>query len=198
MKKQQKRGQFFLIAALIIILIVGSFFAFRNRINVFYSGDFVISLKKQLSEESSVVIDYGLVTRDDKLEDFLGKFSSSYLSQNPELEFIFFYGKGSNLSVLNLAKKPMNISVGSNNYLVDSVSREGTIQIGRSGTNVNIDLRAQQIKEKILSINLGSMPEKKIKFKVDEVLYEIPLDKYKNFYFVIKKEKDEEKHVVIE
>ncbi|MEM4181599.1 MAG: hypothetical protein QXX68_00345 [Candidatus Pacearchaeota archaeon] len=198
MKKKQKRGQFFLIAALIIILIAGSLFAFRNRVNVFYSSDFVISLKNQLSEESSVVIDYGLITRDDKLEDFLGKFSSSYLSQNPDLEFIFFYGKGSNLSVLNLAKKGINISVEGNNYFVDNVQREGAIQIGRSGANVNIDLRAQQIKDKIFSIKLGGIPEKKIRFRVDDIPYEIPLDKYKNFYFVIKREKDEERHVAIE
>ncbi|MEM4605844.1 MAG: hypothetical protein QW103_02310 [Candidatus Pacearchaeota archaeon] len=195
----QKRAQFFLLGAIVIVTILFSFFIYQNRIKYLSSDDKIISLKEQFKEESSVVIDYGVANRQDKLKDFLGKMVAEYFSKNPDLELIFFFGNDTHINVLNLAKEKVDIYIDNVNYEAENVPRNTDISLGQGGISIqNINLDDAFIKSYILVLPHPAKQQEKLLFIINETNYNLKLDKYKNFYFLIKLNEMEKTDVVIE
>lgn len=193
---KNKRGQFFLIAALVIIVTLSSIMIYQNRVKTRPLDDKIVSLANQISAESSVVIDYGVANNEEKLKDFLGDFSSDLLSTNPNVGLIFFFGNKTDINILNLANETINVSIEGTNYEVPNVEKTVNVGIGGGGISFNIDLDDENIKKAIVTVPFP-YSQTKVTFSISGILYEILLDKYKNFYFVIKKEEGGETDVRI-
>ena len=89
----EKRGQFYLIAA---IIIVGLLISFITVFNYSKKEENVIvnDLENELKIESQKVLDYSFVSGDDKISQF-GKDYSSYIGN--EIEIHFITGKDPNI-----------------------------------------------------------------------------------------------------
>jgi hypothetical protein len=195
----QKRGQFFILAAVIIVSVIVGISVYSNKVLFQDSRGGVYSLKQEVSQETSNVIDYGLYKRDDKLEDFIQKMSGNLLERESSgLDLIFFYGNSSQLNVLNLGEENLTMSHGTppTTTIIPGVKKNVTAQVslGGVGVGINIDLIKLRAENLIKTIALNVAGDK-ISFKVNEAGFDLPLNSNKDFYFVIKREVGEELYV---
>lgn len=86
MKRDDSRGQFYLLAAIVIIGIIIGFVAILNY-SKRTSQIRIYDLAEELEIESEAVLDYSKKTDDDKVEDFTSKFDA-YAGDNPEIYYI--------------------------------------------------------------------------------------------------------------
>ena len=91
-----KRGQFYLVAALAIISIVIGMASMANSSRTTAGYKTIYEIEEELVIESEQVLDYGLVNNLDTITlmtDFTETFSNSF----NEIEFYFIFGKTANL-----------------------------------------------------------------------------------------------------
>lgn len=90
MKKREKKGQIYLIATIIIVGLVISLVVvlnYSNRANFSNAEE----VAKELSIEGEKVLDYGLVTSDDRFEDFSRDYSA-YVGEGKDIYYILVDG----------------------------------------------------------------------------------------------------------
>jgi len=86
MKGWNKRGQFYLLAAIIVIGVIVGFVAILNYSSK-TSTTTIYDLGRNLEIESEAVMDYSKSTGNDEVGDFTSKFDT-YLGQNAEVYFV--------------------------------------------------------------------------------------------------------------
>jgi len=167
----KKRGQFYLLAAIVIIALLIGFASLTNYISK--KGEVKIyDLKEELGIESGQVLDYGTYGRY-STEDFnklLENFTRTYTDfagAGKELYFVFGNKDGINVATYS------EVSTG-------SIS----LNIG-GGQSIIID-----IKENEYNITKVNNPEKedKIRILIGNIPYDIELTEGQNFYFIISQE----------
>ncbi len=189
-----KRGQFFLLAAIILISLIAGIFLYSNQVFLQESKGGIESLKQEVAGETGAVIDYGLYKGEDKLEDFIGQMSGNLLTRNsPDL--IFFYGNGTQLKVLNLGENNITYDLSGTEEVCPGIKQNVTTTIGVAGfeAGIRVDLTTLEASNLVCIVPLNSL--EKIEFKVNGTDYTIPLNTGKNFYFVIKKEQGTDVYV---
>ena len=170
-----KKGQFFLIAAIVRILIVLGFYGVRNSIKGDVGSNRIYDLKDELNVESASVVDYGLYSNNNTkglLDDFTNKYSS-------------FTGSGKNLYFVFGDEREIIVK-GQEEVLTGSVG----VQIGETTTTIPT-FENRQFRQSITGI-IGN----KVTVKVGEQSYDFTLNPNQNFYFVISQETGGGKKVV--
>lgn len=114
----KKRGQFFILTAVIMISILSGFSLYTNKIISTDDSTDIDFIARELKEEGNLVIDQGIMSGTENLEEFVEQVSENLRKRIPSLEMIFIYRVGENLKVLNLAKEDVNLTVGSNNKTI--------------------------------------------------------------------------------
>lgn len=98
---QNKRGQFYLIAAIIIVVVLASFATLTTYATVKQSPKTINNLGEDLQEEGPRIIDYGIYTEDDimrVLNNFSkDEFAPYFLQLTEDANLIFIYGNKTNL-----------------------------------------------------------------------------------------------------
>jgi hypothetical protein len=192
---KQKRGQFFILAAVLIVSVVIGMALYVNQVYLQETPENIVSLRDELGEESRMVIDYGLYRGDDKV---FGEFveemvKNIYQYRDSKLDLVFIYGNKTTLKVLNFGED-MNISVDNSKTLVPtSKTRSLPIGVG-AGTGVNPNL------EDIVPtlIPLGDNGNNQITFTINNVQHSMKMTpSLQNFYFVIKREEGEHIDVAV-
>jgi len=97
MKRCDKRGQFYLIAALAIISILIGIATITNKSDARESPKIIYGWKEELDIESSYVLDY-LAANDINRDELLENFTRSFSNYSTETEFYFIYGEGEDLN----------------------------------------------------------------------------------------------------
>jgi hypothetical protein len=169
----KKRGQFYLIAAIVIIgfligLSVVTNYVVEHR-ESFQSQD----LSEELKLESQNIINSG-ISQDRNIELLVKEFAeqyAGYLGQGQDV--IFVYGNEETLDQGYL------------NYVsLFQVQNSVSLNIGNSRSEVSVDVR--QIKsDKIMGLTLTSGDQ--VTISIDDVNYDFDLRQGENFYFVVKK-----------
>ena len=171
----KKRGQFYLLAAIIIISIIIGFAAVSNYskkktdVKLYDLGD-------ELGIEGGEVLDYGVydpnsLTTIELLEDFTGKFSE-YAGEEKDIYFVF-----GDSEIIYLATWE-EINTGS-----ISIGGVGLSQTGRGYNLAKISPPESPVKVEMKDKE-GNINE-----------YEFELRPGDNFYFILSQEVGEEKHV---
>ena len=170
MKRGDKKGQFYLIAAIIIIAVVVGFVtifnysARRDSVKIYDFGE-------ELGIESQNVLDYGTynegtVDMDVLLEDFIESYVD-YAGEGKNLYFLF--GDFDNIKIIAYQELEESVSVdGSEIGIMDGMGEE---------------------------MHTPSADEKVV-IEIDDVEYDFKLNEGENFYFVISQEIEGEKYVV--
>lgn len=173
---KNKRGQFYLLAAVIIIVVIlafalsSNFLQDKNPVKLYDLGE-------ELGIESESVLNYGTFNEDSKIENFTGLYSE-YAGDDKELYFV--YGNEETIKV-----------AGFRDVIVGTVS----IKLGGSGSGQEFSHSKFTTKEHQreqgttqIRILIGE--------KENQKEYVIELEPGENFYFIISQELDGEQHVV--
>lgn len=170
---RNKRGQFYLIAALIIIVILGSFATlfFSNQKD--YSSN-IYDLREELNIESEKVLDYGTYNsyNSKKITKLLENFSANYADYKGQgKSLIFVYGNEKEIYQLTY----------------DEANR-GTVGLG---DRIKLDIKGKKENKERLKINEKSV---KVKFS-DNLTREVQISEGENFYFILSEKKENETYI---
>ena len=174
MKKGNKKGQFYLVAAIVIISIIVGFAVVQNyarskpRITVY-------DLAKELNIEGWKVTEYGIVQMEDKRQNFSGKYEQ-YAGEG--LKMFFIYGDAGEIRVFESNRSDEGkIYLGSVGTAIT-----GTRLVNRSAEFTDIDTNNQKITVK----------------NVEGKDYDFELKEGENFYFIIIEKIGDEVYVAAE
>lgn len=163
-----KRGQFFLIAALVIAGIIITLTTINISTRTSSTNTAIYDLSKEIDYESSSLIDYGVFEGDSsvinaKLEALIANYSAA----NPYTNITFLYGTKDSLTIFGGTYGP-----------------KSTGSVGTGGTWV---LQVQNSIEPINVLNPSSSNKKEIQLP-DKTVITIDFKEGQNFYLVLKKQ----------
>jgi len=171
-----KGGQFFLVAAIVIILILiglASIYTFVNtsKEDVTFQG-----LSDELNYESAQVIDNGIFNNlnQEQINQNIRNLTSFYALSNPESDLIFLYGN----------KKEVTILIYNNSEL-------GNIGISSGGTSA-----LEPVSTRRTFITETFEPDSdEVSISLKDGTYYFQIREGQNFYIIIKKQRGDE-HIV--
>jgi hypothetical protein len=189
---KQKRGQFFILAAVIIVSLLAGIFFYANQTFLQESAGGVYSLKEEIAGETDRVIDYGVYNGESHLEGFIQNMSTSLISRTPDLELVFFYSDGTNLNILNRGESNVTFVDSTNQrHNVPGISREDRAEIGFGNTRVGVE---SPVLVSITPVSLAVVGDN-LEYTIGENTFSSKLLDGENFYFVIRKQIGEELYV---
>jgi len=174
---RNKRGQFFILAAMIIIGVVVSLATAVNSIEVGNDNEAFYDLAlREVGPETKRVLDYGVfntVDTNSLIEDFLTEYAN-YIAKE---EVLFVYGDRGGVNFTGLS------------FIAESVGQVGIFTGGIPET-----VTIQGTTEDTAVVLYDNINEK-ITVEINGIFYEFNLRDGQNFFFVIIKEENDEKFV---
>jgi hypothetical protein len=175
---EEKYGQFYLLAAVIIISVIIGFAVVGNYFVRKSEPVRVFDLSKELNLEAGKVIDHTLYnpgerTPSEIIKDFVTKYSGTYLS-GPGQSVIFVFGSVIG-STINLEAVKVEQGVTG----VVGV----TFQSGSGGSGITVT----QLKATNTPVFIEG---NKLQIEFDNIIYTFDLQQGQNFYFVISEESE--------
>ncbi len=177
---KNKRGQFYIVAAIVIVLILGGIASIKTYAIVKPKPKTIYDLSSELKEETSRIVDYGIYNEDENLssvlDDFIETEFASYFFQKTEnAEIILIYGNRENLFAVQYDEESL-----------------GTIS-ATIGTGTIDWTSLEEVSNKIpIEISPG---EDVVEVNFQNKTYEFDLMENEMFYFVIVEERDGEVYV---
>jgi len=169
-----KKGQFFLIAALVIIGIILGLATRYNTVKVSEEDRTVYDLSNEILFEATQVIDNGIFKEIDEgtISDRIENLTDFYSNRNPDSDIIVVYGNKRSLTVIFYNKTEtgsIGITIG-NPVVFQTFTKDKLKRDGLTGEDVTVDLGL-------------------------ETTYDFTLRPGQVFYIIIKKEKSGERFV---
>ncbi len=179
-----KRGQFFLIATVIITGIILSVSAIKNTAYAISEETQVYDLSKELSFESYYVIDYGTFNTlpQTQTQEYLSNLTSSYAKINPENEILTIYGDEKNIQIVQHQNIPT-----------------GSVGIGTQNTIINQQI-TKTAKKRPTALTFAGKSGKTLRVVLDDtknISYDFVLKKGQNLFLVVKKQRGDEQTIAI-
>lgn len=175
-----KRGQFFLLMAFIIIIAFVGLGTVYTYVKAPAEDYHFIDLSEQIRFEGYSVIDNGVFNTlsQQEIDNNTEYLLSTYAKANPDSDILAVYGDESHVSTLNYNEE----TTGSIEIATGSASSAG-----------------QNLKEKIIRRPDFEYTEegKKIKVGLANLTYEFTLKKGQNFFLAMKKQKGDEEIVIL-
>ena len=175
----KKRGQFYLLAAIVIIVVISGFAAVSNYMEKKGSVK-LYDLKEEIGIESGKVLDYGIITNEENINSLVENFTDlfqEYAGEDKDLYFIF--GNYTDIWVISYEEVII-----------------GNIRIYSSDTGSNIALTAKEATPTRLDI-LKEQDVHKVEVVIGGIDYDFELKPGDNFFFILSQEIEGEKHVII-
>ena|SRR3989338_11197108 len=165
MIRYSKKGQFFLVAAIIIVFVLFGLVAVTNKITTKKTEVPLIDISKELQLESESTINYGIFSGEgiaNKLETFTKDYSG-YLGEDNQLFFV--YGTFEKVT-----------------YVKYQIVDTGGITLDVGGSRPTIDTTTGELKMEIVDVPTG---QTNIDVTVAYIKYNFELKEGENFFFVI-------------
>ena len=176
----KKKGQFYLIAAIIIIIVIVSLSGITNYIEKRKEPAKFYDLSTELSEEGARVVDYGIYNKENipsLMNNFLDNYFINYTTEKEE-EVVFVYGNKNNITVTT--------------YTNDTT---GVIRI-KYGTSGDMGIQGAGRYKAERKTFTPSTETDEITVTILGKEYEFTLKEGENFFFIITQESGEEKYVI--
>lgn len=155
-----KKGQFYLIAAVVIIVVL---FGLTAATNYLYKKPDLVSyydISRELGTESEQIINYGIANDDAEIDEILLNYSKIYaeqIKQSEDSDFYFIYGDETSIKVialteqnigsisLNFGGDPINIPITEYGAESEDFDVEGdNVMVDIGGTNYPFDIKEGQ------------------------------------------------------
>jgi hypothetical protein len=155
-----KRGQFYLVAAMLIVLIMSGFAGVSSYALVNSEPETIVEISEDLSRESYSIIEYGLYNGrdvDELLTEFTGdQIGEFFLEKTQDANIIFVYGDKKNLKALQYKQEIQGvIRVGRSSWVdytniakiknLGDVSDKDSVEVELLGRNYNFDVQDNEI-----------------------------------------------------
>ena len=170
-----KRGQFYLVAAIIVIAITFSLFSARNYAQRESVDTIVPYVASELKFEGARVIDYGTVNPPaDEIVNFIDTISTQYVGEKAQ-DITFIYG---------------NSERAGSQTIVKYVERDaGTVDV--NGVSVSITNKVEEpIKPEYIKNTADG-----VSLTINDAVYDFKLNKGEYFYVILEKETGDNKYV---
>ena len=171
-----KRGQFYLVAALVIVGILIGFSFIYNSVSAIDEDQKIYDLTKDIDFEGSKTIDHGIIKEEEannNLNDLVKLYSDNY----PEHEIAVIYGNKKGIRYSSYFKI---VDTGSTGILVGGTSSSESIY-QKEQTSLSYDI-----------INTEYIESREA-----ELPFNFRLKEGENFYIILKKDKDNQKYISI-
>jgi len=165
----QKRAQFYLVAALIIVGIIASLATIYNTAKTTKEDTSTFYLAEEINFEGSKILDSGTIHDPSKIQPNLIELMDYYNKTNPQTDLLFIYGKETDLTFYFFN----NTGLGTMGAEVDSIA-----------VDINSILPVLRPEDNLITINTGTQST-------------IDLKPGKFFFVVLKKEKNGERFVAL-
>lgn len=165
----KKRGQFYIVAAIIIISVLLGIAALTNYIITKPQPAKLYDLGKELDLETGNVVAHGIYTDKATLDSLMENWANQYVNyahQYGEIEWVFIYGNYNKVTVLVFSEQTI-----------------GTIDICVSGGECStITLTGQEVRK-----DIQSPTGNQIEINAFDNKYDFQLNTGENFFFVLNK-----------
>ncbi|MEI6731444.1 MAG: hypothetical protein WCK90_02055 [archaeon] len=135
-----KRGQFFLIAAVIIVFVLLGLGTIYSNTSATKEDGSYYDRSNEASFEGARLLDYGTFNSisDQGVQDIMKNLTDYYSSLSPDTEFLFIYGNSSGLTKITITPPSTN-SIVTSNIVPSPGSNNITVNFS-SGENITLDL----------------------------------------------------------
>lgn len=179
----KKRGQFYLIAAVVIVAIILGLSSVTNYIITKRKPVKFYDLSSELNEESVRVVDYGVYNEEDIpkiIENFTDEYFIEYAEEKEKgTELVFVYGNKDNVTVATYTSEQTGeISI---NY--------GATTFVHTGLDKYVANRTSFVPELVEG-------EYRVRVYILGVEYDFKLQEGENFLFVMAKKTEEETYII--
>jgi hypothetical protein len=136
-----KRGQFFIFSAVIIVSIIFSMATISNYAKVRNEPKNFYDYNYDLRKESNEVLDYGVYSgfrEDTNISNFVRLVAEDIRDKDASANFLFAYGNNSTLSIENYGSDVASVSNGIDNFLISggSLKIKSVVSIAGSSSEV--------------------------------------------------------------
>lgn len=181
-----KRGQFFIIAAIIIVSAIAGLTGVANYVETEGNQKAFYDLAEEVGYEGRRVLDWGTFNEED-VDSLTQGFLANYSNYIGEEDVIFIYGDRDGILIGGSASDFQALvfeEEGVGSVLLNTGYNRGIEINKRSGKKADVELVTQ-----------GRGRENSVEVVVDENNYEFDLKEGQNFFFVIKRERGDETFV---
>lgn len=177
-----KRGQFFIVAAMIVVSVMAGLSGVVNYARASEGDEKVYDLSKEIDFETKRVVDWGVFNREE-LNQLTTGFLDKYSEYIGEDDAIFIFGDENELNALH--------------FTLEGVGSVG-LDTNENGPPKKIEINRRTKEEAEISLSQGRRSgERKVSVIIDGSQYSFNLkDEQENFFFIIKKVKGDEEYVV--
>ena len=183
--RYNKRGQFYLIAAVVIIGVLIGLAVVTNFVIERKAYDKFIDIHDELRLESENIINHGVFDDDDDVAILLENFAEQYAQYiGEENDVLFVYGDEETLSA-NASRA--SGETGPYVHWVSLFSVQSSVSLVIGGRNLPIEVNTAGIETDTLSLGVG---DEDFIISVGDTNYEFELTEGKNFFFVIRQPGD--------
>jgi len=198
-----KRGQFFLLAAVIISAIVITLGASANQARINDEPEEFFEFGYDVKKESNSVIDYEIYNPGDKnIKDFIEKLATEIRDKDPEANFLFIYGNTTNITIENHGSKITTIQSSGTTGPINEIRLLGgsskiksTISTGANIQQVTgtYDSSGYAWKGNLLNLKDGT----ELEVQIEGHSLNFPITKHNQVIFIIQKDIEDESFVTV-
>ena len=106
---KNKKGQFFILAAVILSAVVVSMAVTKNYVNINQEPTKFYELTSEMKHESLRVIDYDVYQDKDKLPSFIDMNIENWQNQDPNAEIVVIYGDEDEVTIENYGEDSVEV-----------------------------------------------------------------------------------------
>ncbi len=168
-----KRGQFFLIAALVIVAILVGLGTVYTSVKTQKEDQSVYDLSSEINEEASFVLDNGVfyATSPQQVSTNIENLTNFYAAANPGSNIIVVYG---NSTVLNI--------------IYYNNTETGDVGVSSGGADAALTIRARNVQKGTLIPHQQNVTVA----LSEDATYNFEITSGQNFYLIIKKDREDE------
>lgn len=192
------KGQFYLLAAVVIVALIIGFAGVSNYLNK-KNQTKIYDVKEELNIEGKDVLEYGILRGEDEIEltvtvnNVIGETifgSDAIIKHFITIYNLYLESVGENLDIYYILGNGGDIKA---YKIVDVESGSITLDLGVDSPDLGVTLITKSIEE--ISGGDVSRSDGRIQVVIDEIDYDFDLEEGENFYFIISQEVGGEKYV---
>ena len=191
--KRGKKGQFYIIAAVIIAVLLAGLATTINYAITSATPTRFFDLSQQYNTESAKVIDYGVYQKytpevdiNEKLISFTNQFYANAKIKDPNIEIIPVYGNSTEATIFTYTTNETNVAYSGTSKKIGSINKEQMTSLQITSTSSSTLSYPLPYPEKttVSGTKIGIMP-----FGETGTQYNIELKQDQQFYFIIMSKK---------
>ena len=199
----KKRGQFFILAVVIISAVLVSLVAIHNYASTTPQPERFYDLSQEIKQESAKVIDYGVYSDplevSKRIEEFSEVSAKNLLNKYPDLGFVFIYGDAEELIIENYDDAESSFQIGSNTEVISggSTETESDIEVimGSASFSEEITQLLSEFQENSWNAKIINPGKSNIKVKINQQEYDFNVEENQQFFMVLLKNQGTEEYV---